>query len=145
MLRKPGERRVNNFWQITFFEQMMIRWESHPWKTVAFIVLLYIGPLYFFTCCSVTKSCPNLCDPMDSSTAGFPVLHYLLEFIQTHIHWLVMLSNHFTLCCSLIPLPSIFPRIRVFSNESALCIRWPKYWSFSFSISISLFIHSYLR
>ena len=87
---------------------MMIWWESHPWKTVAFIVLLYIGPLYFFICCcSVTKSCPTLCDPMDSSMPGFPVLHYLLEFIQTHVHWLAMLSNYFTLCCSLILLPSI--------------------------------------
>ena len=50
---------------------------------------------------------------------------------------LVMPSNHLTLCCSLLPLPSIFPRIRVFSNQSALRIRWPKYWSFSFSISPS--------
>ena len=50
---------------------------------------------------------------------------------------LVMPSNHLILCCSLLLLPSIFPRIRVFSNESALCMRWPKYWSFSFSISLS--------
>ena len=50
---------------------------------------------------------------------------------------LVMLSSHFILCCALLLLPSIFPSIRVFSNESALCIRWPKYWSFSFKISPS--------
>ena len=49
----------------------------------------------------------------------------------------VIPSNHLLLCCPLLLLPSIFPRIRVFSNESALCIRWPKYWSFSFSISLS--------
>ena len=49
----------------------------------------------------------------------------------------VMASNHFILCCPLLPLPSIFLSVRVFSNESALCIRWPKYWSFSFSISSS--------
>ena len=49
----------------------------------------------------------------------------------------VMPSNHLILCCSLLLLPSIFPSIRVFSNESVLCIRWPKYWSFSFSISLS--------
>ena len=49
----------------------------------------------------------------------------------------VMLSNHFTLCCPLLLWPSVFPSIRVFSNESALCIRWPEYWSFSFSISPS--------
>ena len=48
----------------------------------------------------------------------------------------VMPSNHLILCCSLLLLPSIFPRIRVFSNESALCMRWPKYWSFSFNISL---------
>ena len=49
----------------------------------------------------------------------------------------VMLSNHLIICCPLLLLPSIFPSIKVFSNESALCIRWPKYWSFSFSISPS--------
>ena len=89
-------------------------------------------------CCSVTQSCLTLCHPMDCSTPGFPVLHCLLEFAQTHVHPIesVMPSNHLILCCSLL-LPSIFPSIRVFSNESALRIRWPKYWSFSFSINPS--------
>ena len=63
---------------------------------------------------------------MDCSTPGFAVLYYLLEFAQTHVHWV----SHF----SLLLLPSIFPSIRVFSNELALHIRWPKYCSFSFSI-----------
>ena len=67
------------------------------------------------------------CDPMDCSTPGFPVHHPLPELAQTHIHLI--------LCRPLLLLPSIFSSIRVFSNESALCIRWPKYWSFSFSIS----------
>ena len=67
---------------------------------------------------------------------GFTVLQYLLEFAQTHVHW-VMSSNHLIVCRPLLLLPSIFPSIRVFSNESVLCIRWPKYWSFSFSISPS--------
>ena len=60
--------------------------------------------------------------------------HYLLEFAQIHVHWVgdAIQPSHPLLFPS--PLPSIFPRIRVFSNESALCIRWPKYWSFSFSI-----------
>ena len=80
--------------------------------------------------CSVTKLCSTLCDPMDCSTPGFPVPHHLLEFA------LVMPSNHLILC-HLLFLPSIFPSIRVFSNESADCIRWPKFWSFSFSISPS--------
>ena len=72
---------------------------------------------------------------MDCSTPGFPVLHHLLEFAQTHVHWFGD-AIHLILCHPLL-LPSIFPSIRVFSNESALHSRWPKYWSFSFSISPS--------
>ena len=78
-----------------------------------------------------------LCYPMDCSTPGFPVLHYLPEFEQTEVHWVCDASNYFILCHSLFLLPSIFPSIKVFSNESALHIRWPKYWSFSFIISPS--------
>ena len=74
---------------------------------------------------------------MNRSTPGLPVHHQLLEFTQTHVHYSVMPSNHLILCCPLLLLPSIFPSIGVFSNESALCIRWPKYWRFSFSISPS--------
>ena len=74
---------------------------------------------------------------MNWSTQGFPVLHYLQEFAQTHIHYSVMPSNHLILCCPLLLLPSIFPSIRVFSSEAALHIRWLKYWSFSFSTSPS--------
>ena len=88
-------------------------------------------------CCSVAQSCPTLCDPMDFSTTGFTVLHYLPEFAQTHIPWVGDAIHHFILCRPLILLPSIFPSIRVFSNESVLHIRWPKYWSISFSISLS--------
>ena len=86
---------------------------------------------------SVAQSCPTLCDPMDCSTPGLPVHYQLPELTQTHAHESVMPSNHLSLCCPLLLPPSIFPSIRVFSNESALCIRWPKYWSFSFSISPS--------
>ena len=86
---------------------------------------------------SVTQSCPTLCDPMDCSMPGLPVHHQLPEFTQTHVHELVMPSNHLILCRPLLLPPSIFPSIRVFSNESVLPIRWPKYWSFSFSISPS--------
>ena len=68
---------------------------------------------------------------------SFPVLHCLLKFAQTHVHWVSGASKHVILCRPLLLLPSIFPSIIVFSNESALCIRWPKYWSFSFSISPS--------
>ena len=71
---------------------------------------------------------------MDCSTPSLSVHHQLLDFTQTCIE-LVIPSNHLILCCLLLLLPPIFPSIRVFSNESALRIRWPKYWSFSFSIS----------
>ena len=86
---------------------------------------------------SVTQSRLTLCDPMDCSMPGFPVLHQLPELAQTHIPQVGMLSNHLILCCPLLLPPSIFPSIRVFSNQSVLCIRWSKYWNFSFSISPS--------
>ena len=68
---------------------------------------------------------------------AFPVHHQHLEFAQTHVHLVSDASNHLILCLPLLLLPSVFPSIRVFSSESALRIRWPKYWSFSFSISPS--------
>ena len=68
---------------------------------------------------------------------GFPVHHQLPELDQTHVQWSVMQSNHLILCCLRLLLPSIFPSIRVFSNESALRIRWPKHWNFSINISLS--------
>ena len=86
---------------------------------------------------SVTQLCPTLREPMNRSTPGLPVHHQLLEFTQTQFIELVMPSNHLILCCPLLLLPSIVPSIRVFSNESALGIRWPKFWSFSFNISPS--------
>ena len=86
---------------------------------------------------SVAQSCPTLWDPMDCSTPGFPVHHQLPELTQTHIHRVgnTIQPSH-PLSSPFLP-PSVFPRIRVFSNESVLLIRWPKYWSFSFSISPS--------
>ena len=85
-------------------------------------------------CCSGAKSCATLCDPLDCSMPGFPVLHYLLEFAQTHVCW-VGDAIHLVLCCPLLLLSSIFPSIRVFSKESVLHIKWPKYWSFIVSPS----------
>ena len=85
---------------------------------------------------SVAQLCPTLCDPINYSMLGIPVHHQLPEPAQTHVHQ-VMPSNHLILCHPLLLLPSIFPNIRVFSNESVLLIRWPKYWSFSISISPS--------
>ena len=87
-------------------------------------------------CCSVTQSCPTLCDSMNCSTPGLTVLHHLWSLPKFMSIELVMLPNHLILCCPLL-LSSIFFSIRVFFNELALCIRWPKYCSFSFSISPS--------
>ena len=83
---------------------------------------------------SVAQSCPTLCDLMNRSIPGFPVHHKLLEFTQTTSIDSVMLSSHLILCHHILLLPPIPPSIRVFSNESTLHMRWPKYWSFSFSI-----------
>ena len=85
---------------------------------------------------SVAQLCPILCDTMDCSTPGLPVHHQLPEFTKMSIES-VMPSNHIILCRPLLLLPSIFTNIRVFTNESILFIRWPKYWSFSFRISPS--------
>ena len=88
-------------------------------------------------CCSVTQSCPTLCDPMDCSTPGLPVPYHLPEFAQVHVH---CVGDVVQPSCPLTPSsPSAlnFPSIRDFSNESSVCIRWPKYWSFSFSMSPS--------
>ena len=82
-------------------------------------------------------SCVRLCDPMDYSMPGLPVHHQLLEFTQTRVRWVSDAIQPSILRCPLLFLPSIFPSIRVFSNELALHIRWPKYWSFSFNISPS--------
>ena len=87
---------------------------------------------------SVARSCPTLCNPMNCSTPGFPV-HPPTPGVYSKLMCIksVMPSSHLIFCRPLLPLPSIFPSIRIFSNESALRIRWPKYWSFSFSISPS--------
>ena len=92
---------------------------------------------YIYCCCSVIPSCPALCDPMDCSTPGFPfftISQILLKLMSVES---IMPSNHLILCHLLVLLPSIYPSIRIFSNELTLPIRWPKYWSFSFSISPS--------
>ena len=85
---------------------------------------------------SVALSCLILCDLMDCSTPGFPVHQSSQSLVKLTFIESVTLSNHLILCHPLL-LPSVLPSIRVFSNESVLCIRWPKYWSFSFSNSPS--------
>ena len=100
--------------------------QQHPWTS--------LRSAHQFS--SFQSLSPTLCGPMDCSTPGFPVHLQLPELTQTQTYSnSVMPSNHLLLCHPLL-LPSVFPSIRVFSNESVLCIRLPKYWSFSISPSI---------
>ena len=86
---------------------------------------------------SVAQSCPTLCDPMNLSTPGLPVQHQLPEFAQTRVHWVsYAIQPSHPLSSPSLPAFNLSQH-QVFSNESALRIRWPKYWSFSFSISHS--------
>ena len=99
------------------------------WWLAGFVIwcfLTYSVIFYFCCCCLVPMLCPTPCDPMEGSMSGSSVHHYLLELLGFMSIESVLLSNHFILCCHLLLLPSIFSSIRVFSNELALCIRWPK-------------------
>ena len=147
--RKQGSKRQKtNFANITFFHQSISK-EGNKLinyhhitlgqvATNASNAILYLLRYAFqtrltqFQFSSVAQSHPTLCDPMDCSTPGLPVHHHLPEFAKFMSIELVMPSNHLTLCRPLLLLPSIFPTIRIFSNELAVHIRWPKYWSFSF-------------
>ena len=92
-----------------------------PWISSIVLVIRLV------CCSSVPKTCLTLCDPLDCNMPGSSVLHYLLEFAPIHAIELMMPSNHLILYC-LLHLPSVFSSIRAFTNQSALCIRWPKYW-----------------
>ena len=99
-------------------------------------IYIYVDILIYFS--SVAQSCLTFCEPKDAAACqvslSITIFQSLLKLISIES---VMLSNHLILCCPLLLLLSIFPSIRVFSDESVLPIRWPKYWSFSFSISPS--------
>ena len=86
---------------------------------------------------SVTQSCLSLCDSVDCSIPSLPVHHQLPELAQNHVHWISDVIQPSHPLQPLFLLPSVFLSIRLFSSESLFCIRWPKYWSFSFSISPS--------
>ena len=88
-----------------------------------------------YCCCSVTQSCPTFSDLKDYSMPGFLSFTFSQSLLRLISIKSVMPSNYLILCCPLLLLPLIFPRIRVFSNKSVLHIRWPKYWSFSISPS----------
>ena len=96
------------------------------------MLLCEVGCYY---CCSFAKLCPTLCDPITAARQASTSFTFSQSLLKLMFIELVMQSNHLILCCPLHLLPSVFPSIRVFSSESALHIKWLKYWSFSFSIS----------
>ena len=102
------------------------------WESIIVIVILWVQ----FSC-SVTHSCLTLCDPMTATCQVSLSINNSRSLPKLMSIELVMPSNHLILCRPLLLMPSIFPSIRVFSNESTLRIRWPKYWSFSLNISLS--------
>ena len=106
------------------------------WKIIMLDYILKKGEKKLLCCCcSVANPCQILYDRMDCNTPGSPVLHHLPELAKTHVHWVGVPSSHLILCRPLL-LSSIFPRIRVYSNESTLHIWWPNYWSFSVKTSV---------
>ena len=131
-----------NIWK--YFNKLCLLQTKHSekeWniKAVQFSAVQSLSCVQFYVTpwTAFSQLCPVLCDPMNCSTPGLPVYHQLLEFIQTHVHKSVMPSSHLILCLPLLLLPPIPPSIKVFSNESTLRMRWPKYWGFSFTISPS--------
>ena len=124
-----------------FWYQGLISWETlFPWIGGEGVVLGWFKCITFIVrfFWSVAKLCLTLCNTIDYSMPGFPVLHYLLEFAQPHVHWVndAIQPSH-PLSSPSPALKSKDPSISVFSNESFLRIRWTKDWSFSFSISPS--------
>ena len=123
--------------------------EMHPWVLIAYLGPVLKPTLFFWSWSFLLQVLPlrvvfvqlssrvNSVTPGNCITPGSPILHHLPELADTHVHLSVVPSNHLVLCHPLLLLPSFFPSIRVFSNEMALCIRWPKYWSFHFSTSPS--------
>ena len=102
---------------------------------ICLLLLIFVQNLLQFS--SVAQSCPALCNPMDCNMPGLLVHYQLPELLKFMSVESVMPFNHLILCCPLLLPPSIFPNIRVFSNESIDRIGWPKFWSFSFNISPS--------
>ena len=118
--------------QYSYLENPMNR---EAWSATVHSVTKSRTRLKWLSAVSSVVSCVWLFATPRTAAHQVPVHHQLPELSQTHVHRVVMPSNHLIFCCPLLLLPSIFPSIRVFSNESVLRIRWPKYWSFSFSIS----------
>ena len=115
--------------------QIVSRREGPGWKESLMPILFYFCSDR--NCCSVAKLYPTLCDLQTAARQASLSITNSRSLLKPMSIESVMPSNHLILCHPLLLLPSIFPSIRVFSNESSLLIRWPKYWSFSFSISLS--------
>ena len=122
---------------ITILAERENQWQKSISKRYYIVSIVWKLRHWYCCCCSVTLSGLLLCDPMDYRTPGLPVHHQLLQPAQTHVHWVRDAIQPSHSLSSLLLLPSIFPSTRVSSNESALHIRWPQYWSFRFSISPS--------
>ena len=118
---------------MTLYQVIHCAWRVQPWNQN----MLAPWKKSYDKPSSVTQFCPILCDPMDYSTPGSLSITNSQSLLKLMSIQSVMPSNHLILCHPLLLLRSIFPSIRVFSNESVLHIRWPKYWSFSFNISPS--------
>ena len=121
-----------------------LTWPKPHWTLIIYLVFLMFYPsgiIFWFSklhqFSSGAQSYLTFCDPMNHSMQDLPVHHQLLEFTKLMSIKSVMPSSHLILCCPLLLLPLIPLRIRVFSNESTLLMKWPKYWSFTFSISPS--------
>ena len=116
--------------RISLYSACLSTLHPHLWQT--WIILL------FPHCCSVTQLYLTLCHFMKCRMPGFPVLHYLLEFVQTHVYWASdAIQPSYPLLPTVFSCPQSFPASGSFPEESALHSRWPKYWSFSFSTSPS--------
>ena len=121
-------------WSFCVKRKHVCSWDMHVclfsrWgRDITGLLFTLYWPLTWVQFSSVAQLCLTLCDSMDCNTPGFPAHHQLLEPTQTHVHWVVMPPNHLIPCRPFLFLPSIFPSIRIFYNESALHIRWPKYW-----------------
>ena len=129
-LLSVGSHRVEHYWSDLAVAAYIL--SNYAFSSVPPICLVIWH--YVVCCCLGAKSHPTL-QPHELQPPSFSVLYYLPELAQTHVHWVSMPSGYLIFCHSLLLLPSIFPHIRVFSNELALHIRWPEYWSFSISPS----------
>ena len=138
LCRKESSHKMSR-WFRAVYNTVWLQLAEVPLKDVCtyeiYISRQYFISIFFFSL--VTQSCPTFCNPMDCNTPGILVHHQFPELAQTHVHQVSdAIQSSYPLSSPSLP-PFSLSQIRVFSNESFLHIRWPKYWSFSFSISPS--------